>query len=209
MGAPLQNVTSNADARPPFHFLPVGSARHRFNKLKREIINVPLYDVYTLFLCAACVSCYFTHKRPRWSEWVGTSVCCNICLMCCCFFSYSFSRGICIHFFFWRVLSKPNSSSYILFPAPHFSVWFICPFIFWLVALHLSLWYITTTTNICGLVAAVTSIDSDVCDALESLRVGVNDDLVPAAIEFQSAAALRSVHLENWISDDEWSCSIC
>lgn len=100
MGAPLQNVTSNADARPPFHFLPVGSARHRFNKLKREIINVPLYDVYTLFLCAACVSCYFTHKRPRWSEWVGTSVCCNICLMCCCFFSYSFSRGICIHFFF-------------------------------------------------------------------------------------------------------------
>ena len=79
------------------------------------------------------------------------------------FFSYSFSRGICIHFFFWRVVSKPNASSYILFPAPHFSVWFMCPFIFWLVALHLSLWYITTTTNICGLVAAVTSIDSGRC----------------------------------------------
>ena len=61
----LQNVTSNADARSPFHFLPVGSARHRFNKLKREIINVPLYDVYTLFLCAACVSCYTTHTHTH------------------------------------------------------------------------------------------------------------------------------------------------
>lgn len=101
MGAPLQNVTSNADARPPFHFLPVGSARHRFNKLKREIINVPLYDVYTLFLCAACVSCYTTHKRPRWSEWVGTSVCCNICLMCCCFFLI-LSLGVFVYTFFLK-----------------------------------------------------------------------------------------------------------
>ena len=73
MGAPLQNVTSNDDARSPFHFLPVGSARHRFNKLKREIINVPLYDVYTLFLCAACVSCYTTHTHTHTNDRDGVS----------------------------------------------------------------------------------------------------------------------------------------
>ena len=64
MGAPLQNVTSNADARPTvFFFLTFGSARHRFNKLKIEIINVPLYDVYTLFFlwCVFRVTRNYTH----------------------------------------------------------------------------------------------------------------------------------------------------